>query len=113
MGLALFKERRFAERRQLSGVLPGSLIRADGSGAISCRPVDVSAHGLGIVISGEQKTLAIGLNLILVVTDAEVPLQVAWSAPDFGKHDSYRYGLVVKDQSVNLEELFLKYGCLK
>ena len=113
MGLALFKERRFSERRQLSGVLPGGLIRADGKGAVSCRPVDVSAHGLGIVIVGEKKLLPIGLDLILVVTDGEIPLQVAWSTPDFGKQDSVRYGLAVTDQSVNLELVFEKYGCLK
>ncbi|MEN9836266.1 MAG: hypothetical protein RL011_2459 [Pseudomonadota bacterium] len=113
MGLALFKERRFSERRQLSGVLPGSLIRADGKGAVSCRPVDVSAHGLGIVIIGEKKMLPLGLELSLVVTDGEIPLIVAWSTPDFGKQDSVRYGLAVKDETVNLEQVFENYGCLK
>ncbi|MBM4252768.1 MAG: PilZ domain-containing protein [Deltaproteobacteria bacterium] len=113
MGLALFKERRFTERRQLSGVLPGSLIRTDGKGAVSCRPVDVSAHGLGIVIIGEKKILPVGLELHLVVSDGEIALTVAWSTPDFGKQDSVRYGLAVTDPAVNLEQVFEKYGCLK
>jgi hypothetical protein len=113
MGLALFKERRLAERKNLTGLLPGSLIRADGKGSVSCRPVDISAHGIGIVITGEKKTLPIGTELKLVVTDNEIDLRVAWSAPDFGKQDSMRYGLVATDSSVDLEQLFTQFGCLK
>ena len=113
MGLALFKERRLSERRNLTGLLPGSLIRADGKGAVSCRPVDISVHGIGIVIIGEKKTLPIGTKLKLVMTDNEIDLRVAWSAPDFGKQDSMRYGLVATDSSVDLEQLFTQFGCLK
>ena len=113
MGLALFKERRLSERRNLTGLLPGSLIRADGKGAVSCRPVDISVHGIGIVIIGEKKTLPIGTKLKLVMTDNEIDLQVAWSAADFGKQDSMRYGLVTTDSNIDLEQIFTQFGCLK
>ena len=113
MGLALFKERRLAERLMLTGTLPGRLLRSDGNGTVSCKPIDVSEHGLGIVIVGQKKKLADGTMLKLVTGEGEIDLKVAWSSPDFGKQDSTRYGLVTIDETINLEEVFRQYRCIR
>jgi len=125
MGLALFKERRISDRRRLTGLLPGRLafagkggIEAGGSETsgsyIACRPVDVSANGMGIVASGQLGEIDPGTELVLVIKDrSAIRLQVAWSQPDFGKQDCFRYGLVTLDPAEDLEELFVSSGCMR
>lgn len=110
MGLARFKERRLADRRRLTGLLPGRLLLAATKNDINCRPVDISPNGLGIVVA---KELDPGTEIDLVMRDGTVRLQVAWGQPDFGKQDMYRYGLVTLEPELNLEELFVAAGCLR
>lgn len=110
MGLALFKERRVADRRKLTGLLPGRLVIEKVNTELSCRPVDVSSNGMGIVVSRELEP---GTVIQLVMKDRSIPLTVAWGQPDFGKQDMFRYGLVTLDPEDNLEQAFLATGCLR
>ena len=103
-----FKESRMSERHVLTGLLPGKLFLQNIE--TTCRPTDISQHGLGVLISqkfseGSTGVLDIGTELI--------PLKIQWARPDFGKHDLWRYGLVCTDPSQNLIEIFRATGCLK
>ena len=113
MGLALFKERRLTDRRQLTGLLPGRLVFAEGRNDLTCRPVDVSVNGMGIVVNDQKKQIDPGTEIILILKEGPVRLQVAWGHPDFGKQDMFRYGLVTLDPGLNLEALFIQTGCLR
>ena len=110
MGIALFKERRFSSRRKLSGLLPGKLSISGQKYPLKCRPTDVSAQGLGIVANIE---IPIGSMATLETDTQSVLLEVIWVAPDFGKQDLFRYGLLSLNPDVSIEELFVTYGCLK
>ncbi len=112
MGLALFKERRLADRRRLTGLLPGRLV-LETRQEIVCRPVDVSVNGLGIVVHDLRKQIEPGTVLFLLTKDGTTKLSVAWGQPDFGKQDLFRYGLVTTDPADNLEQMFLDSGCLR
>jgi hypothetical protein len=113
MGLALFKERRLADRRKLTGLLPGRMVFSATNGDVVCRPVDVSSNGMGIVVTNQKKEIEPGTELLLLLKDRPVRLQVAWGQPDFGKQDLFRYGLVTLDPQDNLEDLFVRTGCLR
>ncbi len=113
MGLALFKERRLADRRKLTGLLPGRVMLETGRRELVCRPVDVSMHGMGIVVQNLRQELEPGTVLLLVTKDGTVRLSIAWSRPDFGKQDLFRYGLVTLDPVDNVEQMFLDTGCLR
>ena len=113
MGLALFKERRLADRRKLTGLLPGRLVFAASRAEVICRPVDVSSNGMGVVVGNEKKEIEPGTELALVLKDGVIRLQVAWGQPDFGKQDMFRYGLVTMDPTGNVEALFIETGCLR
>jgi hypothetical protein len=110
MGIALFKERRFSERRKLSGLLPGKLVFPNAKGAVVCRAIDVAEHGLGVVANVE---IALGSKAFLETEQRIIHFEVIWIAPDFGKQDMFRYGLISLDQDINIEELFIRSGCLK
>ena len=110
MGLALFKEKRLSQRRRLTGLLPGRLIYGDTRQDVFCRPIDVSSHGIGIVLARE---LAPGARMILVLQGREVALEIAWVQPDFSKQDMFRYGLVTVDPADDLQDIFVAAGCLK
>jgi hypothetical protein len=109
MGLALFKERRINDRLKLTGLMPGRMFLATGE-ELSCRPVDVSASGLGILIS---KEIDPGTQVTLVIKNEKIELLVAWVQRDFGKQDMFRYGLVTLDANKNMESIFKNCGCLK
>lgn len=113
MGLALFKERRLADRRRLTGLLPGRVVFETTKQEIICRPVDVSANGMGIVVQNLRKEIEPGTILLLVTPDGPTKLTVAWAQPDFGKQDLFRYGLVTVDPADNLEQMFIDTGCLR
>jgi len=102
------KERRMAERKKLTGVLPGRFV-VNGK-PMDARPFDISSHGLGLLMSEEIKE---GTTAILTIAGRDVPLEFKWGLPDFGKHDLWRYGLVCTDMSINLEVEFETSGCLK
>lgn len=110
MALPLFKEKRLGLRRRLSGLMPGKLILTDKKRAVSARPVDVSVHGLGVIIAEE---LTPGTMMHLETPTGVISLRVAWRQPDFGKRDMFRYGLVSDDGTIDLEDVFVKTNCLK
>ncbi len=109
MGLPLFKERRFNPRRGLTGLLPGKLIVSATGRALSCRPVDVSRDGMGIIV---DEQLAPGTEVELHMAEGSLLLKVAWGQPDFGRRDLFRYGLVSLERHADLERLFADSGCL-
>ena len=110
MALLNFAEQRLSPRRKLTGLLPGRMVVVGSNVNISCKPVDISAHGLGIV---SEEILTAGSKLALRTHDREILLEVSWGQPDFGKRDLYRYGLVTVDRDVDLELVFADTGCLK
>lgn len=109
MALPLFQEMRLSPRKKLSGLLPGKLTEAKTGRAVSCRPIDVSRDGLGVLSSQE---IATGSTLVLMANGVPIELHVAWGQPDFGKQDLYRYGLVTNDSNVDLVKAFTESGCL-
>ena len=110
MGMPIFAEQRISPRRKLSGLLPGKLTVVGATSSLACKPVDISAHGLGIV---SMELLAVGAMIALKTPRDDIMLEVVWGKPDFGKRDLLRYGLVVVDSTVNLETVFAVAGCLK
>lgn len=110
MSAAHIAEQRQSPRRRLTGLLPGKLLVTGSELKVSCRPVDISTHGLGIL---SEDILEIGAELLLITHNQQISLQVAWSKLDFGKRDRYRYGLVAIEANLDLEALFVATGCLK
>ena len=102
------KERRLSERKRLTGLLPGRFL-VNGK-EMDAKPVDISSHGLGVIMSDEIKD---GTKATLIVAGREIPLEFKWGHPDFGKHDLWRYGLVCTSMTVDLEDEFAASGCLK
>jgi hypothetical protein len=93
----------------LTGLLPGPIVNSQGQ-IINCKPVDLSANGLGILTS---ELLREGEELILKIPDRFIQLQVSWGKRDFGKQNLLRYGLVVEDANIDLEKVFQDSGCVK
>ena len=111
MGLPDIKERRVSRRRKLTGLLPGRLVNSATQVDLSaCKPVDISRNGMGIIVA-EQ--LDLGTKVALILAETQIEFQIAWSRPDFGKQDKFRYGLVTLDQKVDLEQIFIDANCLK
>ncbi|NRA64041.1 MAG: hypothetical protein HRU19_06125 [Pseudobacteriovorax sp.] len=104
------KEKRFRPRKALTGLLPGRLVRAAGGEGVSCKPVDISEHGIGVI---SEDVLKVDDTLILESKSKKIELVVTYSRKDFGKHNLVRYGLSCIDQSINLELEFQEAGCLK
>jgi len=102
------KERRLSERKKLTGLLPGRFL-VNGKD-IEAKPIDISNHGLGVIIAHEIKS---GTKASLYIGGREVPLEFIWGHPDFGKHDLWRYGLVCVDTKIDLESEFVRAGCLR
>lgn len=110
MGLALFKDRRINNRKKLTGMMPGRLVIDDTKEELTCRPVDVSNSGVGILI---PKEIEKGKSITLYLHDRSISFKVAWVQRDFGKQDIFRYGLAATDLSLDIESIFIAYGCLK
>ena len=102
------KEKRFKPRKALTGLLPGPITKIDGE-RVTCRPVDISENGLGI-LSEEQ--LSTGDKLMLELKDEKIALEVTYQKRDFGKHNLFRYGIICTENK-DLEKIFLEAGCLK
>ena len=110
MGLALFKERRISERRKLTGLLPGRLRNLAIDSDVDCKLIDVSEHGIGVIM---DKDVNHETQFALVLKDQTIPMTIQWSKPDFGKSDSFRFGLVCNDPSIDLVAIFSAAGCLE
>ena len=103
------KERRISDRKVLSGLLPGRLQTVQGTDLI-CKPVDVSPHGIGILI---DKEFDVGTEVRLVMKTKTITFEVMWIQRDFHKDELFRYGLTTADLSVDLEAIFIEAGCLR
>lgn len=110
MALPLFREKRLSKRLRLSGLMPGKLVATADKRNLSAKPVDVSAHGLGVLLAEE---IAPGEYVELQTPSGQIKLRIAWRQPDFGKRDMFRYGLVTEDMSVDLQDIFAKANCLR
>ncbi len=110
MGIPAIIERRNASRKKLSGLLPARLSVESTMVDISCKPVDVSDHGLGIIT---ETHLAIGTLVVLHLPGSPLILEVKWSEQDFGRRDLKRYGLELKSGGESIARKFEEAGCLK
>lgn len=102
------KERRVEERKKLTGLLPGRFT-VNGK-IVDARPFDISKHGIGLIMAEDFKD---GTKASLTISGREIEMEFKWGAPDFGKHDLRRYGLVCLSDEIDLEAEFLASGCLK
>jgi hypothetical protein len=110
MGLPKPRERRFEPRRRTIGFLPGELLAASGAdGPIECKPIDVSAFGLGIFSEADLEETR---DYVLKMGGQLIELELIWSEESPGKMVGYRHGLRVKDPRLDLEALFTAAGCL-
>jgi hypothetical protein len=103
------KERRLNTRRKLTGLLPGKIIRESDGSDVSCRPVDISKDGLGILT---ETQLEEG-DVLVLQASSDISLKVMWKKQDYGKASLFRYGVVTIDDKNNLEKIFMAAGCLK
>ena len=114
MGLRAVTEKRLSDRTKLSGLLPGRLTIDKLKPNINCRAIDVSKHGLGVLV---QAVVSEGMKAKLECTlkgkVVVVELMIVWVKRDFGKQDLYRAGLNALDPAVDLEQIFLETGCIK
>lgn len=104
-----FAEQREKSRVQLNGLLPGKIRNATTGNYVSCRPIDISESGLGILSSDQIK---VGEVLILEIKDKEHCLRVEWEKKDFSKKDLVRFGLKVEDKTTDLIKIFKDKHCL-
>lgn len=88
--------------------MPGKLY-VNGE-VVECKPVDISEHGLGVLIPRQIHDDA---DVLLDLKRQKISLKIIWAKPDFGKHDLWRYGLVSKTPGVNLHDIFEIHGCMK
>ena len=94
MTLPIFKERRLSDRRILTGLLPAPIVlKETPDQAFSCKPVDISSEGLGVLA---DIVLPVGAELILKLPKGDIEMKIIWSKQDFGKKELMRYGLVTK-----------------
>lgn len=110
MAVPFTKERRLAPRQKLTGLMPGKFVAKSTGKNISCRPIDVSESGLGILTAEEIPVESI---LTLTTGGSVIDLKVVWRKPDFGKNNLMRYGLSCEDSGINLAAIFITSGCLK
>ena len=104
------KERRLMPRKRLTGLMPGRMVNMKTERNISCRPIDISDHGLGILTAEE---ISDGTQLILVLPHQSIKFKILWQKPDFGKNNLVRYGLGTEDPELNIASVFEDAGCLK
>lgn len=110
MAIPYTKERRLAGREKLTGLMPGKFFVRSSGQNISCRPVDVSESGLGILSADE---LTVDSEVCLQAGENEIIMKILWRKPDFGKNNLMRYGLRCTNPSINVASIFVNHGCLK
>ena len=111
MTLPIFKERRFSNRRMLTGLLPAPIVLKNSpEQKFNCKPVDISSEGLGVL---SDVVLPVGTELTLKLPDNDISLKIIWKKQDFGKKELIRYGLVTESAEENIEKIFSDNGCLE
>ena len=91
----------------LTGNLPGVLSNRTGERIAFNKVLDVSAQGIGLEIT---RYIDIGEELVLTVAGADYAIEVVYcvSVP---KEEIYRCGLKVREDSIDLVDLFRGNGC--
>jgi hypothetical protein len=108
MGLRQPTELRLHRRRRLVGFMPGRLFIAETGEEIVCRPLDVSAYGLGMFTEDEIDEFV--HDFVLVVAERTIRLERVYSQESPGLKVGYRHGFRVKDRDVDLEKLCIELG---
>ena len=107
--LSQVRETRSNRRRRLAGFMPGRLYTASRQ-EVYCRPMDVSASGIGVFSEDDLKE--VGKDFVLVIANREIPLELVWSLASPGPRVGYRHGFKVRDPDVDLESLCIMLGCI-
>lgn len=96
-------DRRRSPRVETNGELPGRLFDTVSGSEVICQSLDVSRIGLAIESEMEY---AIESHLALELEDVKITLRIVSRTQTQKLNRAFRYGLIVEDGSVNLEELF-------
>lgn len=103
---------RLADRKRLSGLLPGRMQRVGSPNYITGRAVDVSSQGIGIL---SQNFLREGDEVILTTRHHVTHLVVHYKKRDYKKNNRYRYGLILaknhEQDDHDLIKIFDQSGC--
>lgn len=110
MAIPVKIELRRQPRKQLTGLLPGVLKTEDGQGPLNAKAVDISSHGLGLLLDCE---LSESHRLQLHLKHKVITLKIIWRQPDLGRESRFRYGVETLDNAIDLIDIFQEGGCLK
>ena len=94
------------ERENLSQLLPGRIFLKKNKKEISCRPINVSEFGLGIISS---TSLSLSDILILEIDKITIELKVIWKKQGSTKGNQIRYGLMTVNTHQNIKQLFTSH----
>jgi len=99
-----------AKPRQSIVSLPGRLVTARDRREITCTPLDVSQHGLGILTS---ENLLPETGVILLTEKVCIYLtMVRCQITNRGLKSSFHYGFKALEAQINLIELCTEHGCI-
>jgi hypothetical protein len=105
MGQLLSHNSRLSERIPMNKRRLGGRLLRDGSETeISCKALDVSRHGLGIV---SEQQIEVGEVLSLEHKKYRVKLKVVWARVDPSDSNQNRYGLQIENEDIDLVGLCL------
>lgn len=110
MDTSVTPELRLRQRWRTVGSMPAPLLDAKTREVIPCRPVDMSAEGLGIFTTNELRP---DMQFIMPVKEREIRLKLIWSSENAGERPGYRHGIQAIDKDINLEQIFIECGCFK
>ena len=97
-----FRERRGRDRQKSYKLLPLSLVNDADHSFIPAQLGDVSSNGIGIVTA---VPLEQGKSVTLQMLRMDLGFEIAWCREE-EETGEYTCGLVLKDQSMDLEEMF-------
>ena len=97
-------------RFAFNGSLPGALIKGGSNDPLECRPVNLSASGLGLI--GMQE-LFVGDKLTIVSPELNIPFEVVWCDQVEDRPGFFKIGLKSNDSEIDLVRLFSDEGCFE
>lgn len=105
------EDKRVNKRSQnLNGKFPGKLFLPDKQIYINARPIDVSSKGMSIL---SDMDFVRGGQIWMLLEGAYIKFEVTYCRPAESQKNLMRCGLSCIDRSLNVAEIFAKYGCLK
>ncbi len=107
MAVKVLDRRRFVRVASI-GTLPAPLIRELDASPVVCKSTDVSPLGLGILSSID---LSVDEGLKMEISGESIQLKVATKVQDSGAKQ-WRYGLLVVDETIDLEHRFRVLGLI-